>query len=571
MALSGSASSFTAGSQSMAAARQVSSGTLAFTRRTALSMSGGGDAEEEKEAPFTTWTYDKPCETMDWSPVHPAAMVVGSSAVEADMVLVGVYAAEEEDGKVELSSLSGILEDSSVDVLSGLLEDEGEKYKAGAGETTTVTRVVSDGKATKYVLIGLGKASEVEKAGVGSKIGSAIAKTCTGSKSVKTCAIVLPGASPSLSELSCAFYSSMYADNRFRTGDKVKIPAEDLAEVSVVLGESSDDADSALDDGKKIAAGIYLTKDIVNAPHNVLNSLSLADSARKLAEESDGLIETKILSKDECEERGMGAFLGVARGSETEPQFIHMTYKPKSGEVKQKLGVVGKGLLFDTGGYNIKTQMMELMKFDCGGSAAVFGAARAIAALAPEGVEVHFCVAACENMISSKAYVPSDILTASNGKTIEVLNTDAEGRLTLADALVYADEELGCDKIIELSTLTGACMISLGQSICGVWTKDDDLAKALSESSERTGDKSWRMPLPDEYNKQLESKIADIKNIGARYGGAITAALFLQNFVSKDKPFAHIDIAGPVWSDEIGATGFGAKLVTDWVVEEGKE
>ena len=172
-------------------------------------------------------------------------------------------------------------------------------------------------------------------------------------------------------------------------------------------------------------------------------------------------------------------------------------------------------------------------------------------------------------MISGKAVVPSDILTASNGKTIEVENTDAEGRLTLADALVYADKEIGCESIIELSTLTGACMISLGKKICGVWTSNDDLAKELEDASKATGDKSWRMPLEKEYNDQLKSKIADMTNCGTRYGGSITAALFLTNFVDEKKPFAHIDIAGPVWDDKDGATGFGAKLVTNWASKQG--
>jgi leucyl aminopeptidase len=171
-------------------------------------------------------------------------------------------------------------------------------------------------------------------------------------------------------------------------------------------------------------------------------------------------------------------------------------------------------------------------------------------------------------MINDKAIVPSDILTASNGKTIEIINTDAEGRLTLADALVYADKEVGCESIIELSTLTGACMVSLGLEVCGVWTSNDDLAADLAAVSKVTGEKSWRMPLEKSYNKQLDSKIADLSNCGTRYGGAITAALFLQNFVDKKKPFAHIDIAGPVWSD--GATGFGAKMVSEWISRQGK-
>lgn len=224
------------------------------------------------------------------------------------------------------------------------------------------------------------------------------------------------------------------------------------------------------------------------------------------------------------------------------------------------------------------------------------GAARAVGALKPPGVECHFVVAACENMINGKAVVPSDILTASNGKTIEVLNTDAEGRLTLADAMVYCDKELDCSSIIELSTLTGACMVALGKGVSGVFTENDDLAKELENVAKVTEEKAWRMPMEKSYNDELKSKIADIKNIGGRYGGAITAALFLQNFVDKKKPFAHIDIvstfvdlnkviacmavlsnhrnrlqAGPVWDDGAGAaTGYGAKLVTEWVRRQGE-
>jgi leucyl aminopeptidase len=348
--------------------------------------------------------------------------------------------------------------------------------------------------------------------------------------------------------------------------------AKDLETVTIVAESDITETIAAkyIDAGKALAVGVMLTKDIVNAPHNVLNSESLANVARKIAEDSNGTIKCTILGKEECEKRGMGAYLGVARGSETEPQFIHLTYTPKSGNVNKKVGIVGKGLLFDTGGYNIKTAMMELMKFDCGGSAAVLGAAKVTGALAPEGVEAHFIVAACENMINDRAMVPSDVLTASNGKTIQVVNTDAEGRLTMADALVYADKEVGCESIIELSTLTGACMVSLGKKICGVWTDNDDLAAQLEDISKETGEKSWRMPMEKEYNDQLKSKIADLTNCGTRWGGAITAALFLQNFVDESKPFAHIDIAGPVWDDNTGATGFGCKMVSEWVAKQGE-
>jgi leucyl aminopeptidase len=419
--------------------------------------------------------------------------------------------------------------------------------------------------------MGLGKPPTDEKPSeqLGLKLGKAIAEKVNGEKKVATCSVILPGGLEqvsTVSDVASTFYATLYSDNRFRTGAKIKKAAEDLESLNLISETFLPaNVEDVLEDGKKLAAGIFLTKDIVNSPHNILNSVSLADTAKRIAAESGGRIKCTILDKKECEKRGMGAYLGVARGSETEPQFIHLTYTPPKSKENKKVGVVGKGLLFDTGGYNIKTQMMELMKFDCGGAAAVLGAARAIGALAPEGVEAHFIVAACENMISSKAMVPSDILTASNGRTIEVGNTDAEGRLTLADALVYADEELGCESIIELSTLTGACMISLGKEVCGVWTSNDELARELEAISKVTGDKSWRMPLEASYNEQLESKIADIKNVGTKYGGAITAALFLQNFVAKRKPFAHIDIAGPVWSDKTGATGFGARMVTEWI------
>jgi leucyl aminopeptidase len=426
-------------------------------------------------------------------------------------------------------------------------------------------------------MLGLGKPSkdgEKVSDGTGLLLGKSIANVVASESKVTSCTVIIPHLlkeSATMSDISSSIYSSMYSDNRYRTGEKIKKIAEDLKSITLVAeaSELAQDAVEAIQLGMKLAKGIALTKDIVNSPHNVLNSLSLANTAKRIADQSNGVLTCTILDKAECEKRGMGAYLAVARGSETDPQFIHLTYTPKNSTANKKVAIVGKGLLFDTGGYNIKTQMMDLMKFDCGGSAAVFGAARVIAEMAPEGVEAHFIVAACENMINSRAMVPSDVLTASNGKTIEVGNTDAEGRLTLADALVYADKEVGCDAIIELSTLTGACMVSLGKAMAGFWTTNDDLAKDLETVSKVTGEKIWRMPLETSYNEQLDSKIADLNNIGSPYGGAITAALFLQNFVSKKKPFAHIDIAGPVWNEKTGATGYGTRLVAEWIKRQG--
>lgn len=200
------------------------------------------------------------------------------------------------------------------------------------------------------------------------------------------------------------------------------------------------------------------------------------------------------------------------------------------------------------------------------GAAAVLGAARALAELEPPHVECHILIAACENMINERAMVPGDILIASNKKTIEVLNTDAEGRLTMADALVYADKALECEEILELSTLTGACMAALGTAMAGLFTKDDGMAETLLAVSEACGNKVWRMPMEESYSEELKSKLADLKNIGGRFGGAITAALFLQNFVEKAK-FSHVDLAGPVWDYKTSqASGWGARLVTAWVL-----
>lgn len=253
-------------------------------------------------------------------------------------------------------------------------------------------------QAKRYVLLGLGpQPKEPIDAATAMKLGASVATSIHTHKSITKASVILPSqfADESIVQnFSTAFHTGLYSDNRYRTGKKVEVMAEKVESVSLSISGGGDYA-SSIRAGKHLAHGVFLTKDIVNAPHNVLNSISLANTAKRLALESeDGCITCEVLGVEDCEERGMGAYLGVARGSETEPQLIHLVYRPK-GEVKKKVGVVGKGLLFDTGGYNIKTAMMELMKFDCGGAAAVIGAARAIGQLRPEGVEAHFVVAAC--------------------------------------------------------------------------------------------------------------------------------------------------------------------------------
>ncbi|MBD0314109.1 MAG: leucyl aminopeptidase, partial [Microcoleus sp. T3-bin5] len=329
-----------------------------------------------------------------------------------------------------------------------------------------------------------------------------------------------------------------------------------------------DGTESEIARARQITAGVILARELVAAPANFVTPITMAETAQSLAAECG--LELEILEQEECEKLGMGAFLGVAKASDLPPKFIHLTYKPE-GTPRRKIAIVGKGLTFDSGGLNIKGagSGIEMMKVDMGGAAATFGAAKAIGHIKPD-VEVHFISAVTENMISGRAMRPGDILTASNGKTIEVNNTDAEGRLTLADALVFADK-LGVDAIVDLATLTGACVIALGEDIAGLWSPQDSVAASLVAASELAGEKFWRMPMEEKYFEGLKALHADMKNTGPRPGGSITAALFLKQFV-KDTPWAHLDIAGTVWSDKEngyngpGATGFGVRTLVHWVL-----
>ena len=318
-----------------------------------------------------------------------------------------------------------------------------------------------------------------------------------------------------------------------------------------------------------ICEGVELARRLVAAPPNSLTPLEMSIQASKIAK--DHGLEIKILEKNECEDLGMGAYLAVAKGSDLEPKFIHLTLKSKS-PVKEKIALVGKGLTFDSGGYNLKVgaSQIEMMKYDMGGSAAVLGAAKALGAIKPDGLEIHFIVAACENMINGSAVHPGDVIKASNGKTIEINNTDAEGRLTLADALTYASN-LKPDSIIDLATLTGAIVVALGNDVAGFWTNNNMMAKDLKTASSQAGEELWQVPLQKSYKDGLKSHIADMKNTGPRAGGSITAALFLEEFFDKNIKWAHIDIAGTCWTDKnkgihpSGATGYGVKTLVQWI------
>jgi leucyl aminopeptidase len=356
---------------------------------------------------------------------------------------------------------------------------------------------------------------------------------------------------------------ALYQDTRFKSETDDKSHGIEQIELLGLPG-----TESAITRAKQICSGVILARELVAAPANEVTPITMAEMAQSLAQEYG--LELNILEKEDCEKLGMGAFLGVAQASDLPPKFIHLIYHP-SVTPRRKLAIIGKGLTFDSGGLNIKPTGggIEMMKVDMGGAGATFGAAKAISQLKPD-VEVHFISAVTENMISGRAMHPGDFLTASNGKTIEVNNTDAEGRLTLADALVFADK-LGLDAMIDLATLTGACVIALGDDIAGLWSPDDQLAIELETASKTSGEKLWRMPLEDKYFEGLKAIHADMKNTGPRAGGSITATLFLKQFVEKT-PWAHLDVAGPVWADKdngynnAGATGYGVRMLVNWVL-----
>ncbi|MFW6298218.1 MAG: M17 family metallopeptidase [Bacillota bacterium] len=308
---------------------------------------------------------------------------------------------------------------------------------------------------------------------------------------------------------------------------------------------------------KNVQKGIILgeaaneVRTLINTPYNHLNAEKLADNVRNWAKE-DG-IEATILDKRGIEKLNMGAFLGVNAGSKDEPRLIHLTYQGNPSS-KETLGLVGKGVMYDTGGYSLKTpKSMPTMKMDMGGAATVLGVFKALHALRAK-VNVSVVIAATDNRIGPDAIVPDDILTTASGKTVEIISTDAEGRLTLADALWYAQKE-GATRLIDVATLTGSVVASLGNDITGAFTNDQDYYKTFEESARQSKENVWQLPVMASHRKRLESYSADMANKGGSTAGASVAAAFLEHFVNKGVPWIHLDIAGTAFDAKKGATG----------------
>lgn len=368
-----------------------------------------------------------------------------------------------------------------------------------------------------------------------------------------------------------------YFDKYKSAKDKAKYSQVKEAEV---VGEKINalDFESGTKYGLLVADGVVLARDLVNEPASAKTPNDLVKVARDIVKNSKGSVSVQILGRAECEKLGMEAYLGVARGSDKEPQFIILHHKG-SAKPKKTICVIGKSITFDSGGLSLKpASAMEDMKLDMAGGAAVLGVFSALSQLDDKvaqsfsDIEIYGILPACENMPFTNAQKPGDIVRAMNGKTIEVLNTDAEGRLALADALSYAEAHIKPDIMIDLATLTGACMVALGTDLAGLFGTDNTLVKNYQDVANQEGDHVWPLPLYKPYAKLMKSDIADLKNISkAGYGGAITAAVFLKEFVNHAK-WIHVDIAGPSFHKGAvggilsgGATGWGVASVLEFV------
>ena len=351
---------------------------------------------------------------------------------------------------------------------------------------------------------------------------------------------------------------------------------QSMKELTVVAPASGDQAtlQRALEQGRIIGESQNFTRELVNEPGNRMTPTILARRATEMVNQiapklSGAKLSVEVMDGEKIREMKMGAFWSVSQGSDEPPALIVIKYEPEGAPDKPVLGLVGKGITFDSGGISIKpSDGMEKMKYDMAGGAAMLGAMRAVALLKPK-VKVIAIVCASENMPSGKAQKPGDVQIAMSGKSIEIINTDAEGRLVLADGLHYA-RQLGCTHLVDAATLTGACVVALGMINAGLFTNNEEMFERFSQALKRSGEKMWRMPVDEEYRELIRSGIADIVNSGGRWGGAVTAAMFLKEFV-EDTPWVHLDIAGVAWMEENkswiakGPSGIAVRSLVEFV------
>jgi leucyl aminopeptidase len=400
--------------------------------------------------------------------------------------------------------------------------------------------------AKRLVVVGAGKAEKFSTVEL-RRVAGSLVRSLKG-RGVRSIALVLEGDISEQQVLAVAEGAVIagWEPDKYKSDPK-KDSAKAIESFQVVVpGAANASLAEAIDRGRIIAESQNFARDLVNEPANKLTPGALAEAARRMAAE-EGL-ECEILDRDEMTRLGMGSLLGVSLGSAEPPFLIVLRYKPAQAASADQLALVGKGVTFDTGGVSIKpSDGMEKMKYDMAGAAAVIGAMRALARLKPR-VAVTGYVPTVENMVSDRAQRPGDIVTAMSGKTIEVLNTDAEGRLILADAITYANRK-GATHIVDAATLTGAIGIALGHYNIGAFTNDQDLLNRFLTAAAGAGEKTWQLPMDEEYKEYLKCAFADLPNIGGRYAGSITAAWFLREFADPT-PWVHLDIAATAWLDE---------------------
>ncbi len=427
-----------------------------------------------------------------------------------------------------------------------------EEFKGEIGETALL-RFVPKGKvkASRLMLIGVGDKADYSSSDIAAVSGGGT--RFLRQRGIKSFAL-LPRCESPASEVAQnamqGFITSQFELDKYKTKDKNDKSVDGF--VICVEGARASELKTGLERGQVIGESMNFTRDLANEPPNILHPTEMAKRAQAMAKQTG--LKCEILDEAKMEKMGMGSLMSVSHGSGQPAKMIVLTYTPakNTGKKGDLLALVGKGITFDTGGISIKpSEGMDAMKYDMSGGATVIGTMRAVAMLKPT-VPVIGVVAAVENMPDGKASRPSDVVTAMNGKTVEILNTDAEGRLILADAVAYAEKQ-GATRIVDMATLTGAVIIALGDLNTGIMGNDQAFVEEIISCGKEVGEDFWQLPVSKEYSKQIKSDIADIKNIGPRgKAGTIMGAVFIQEFVDKAK-WAHLDIAGTAWSDNAKA------------------
>ena len=468
--------------------------------------------------------------------------------IEADALVVTLFelgAGEKPDPQADASS-SGVIAE---------LYSRGE-FSGKALETAVIHRPAGL-KASRLLLVGGGKRDAYSSAVA--RNGAAVAIRQLKPKGAKNIAVAVPEGFDVTQALTEGALLANFDVGELKSSNEGKGQLETLSIVS------SADVSAAVEKGRIIAEGQNFARGLGNAPPNLLTPPALVERSRQMAAQAG--LEIEVLEREQMAKMGMGALLGVAQGSAEPPALIILRYKPEAESGADHLGLVGKAVTFDTGGVSIKPSAdMDLMKYDMAGGAAVLGAMQALAALKPSR-PVTALVPTVENMVGGRAQRPGDVVTTLSGKTVEILNTDAEGRMILADALTYG-QRLGCSRLVDAATLTGAIVVALGHERAGLFANNHSLQQAILDAAAVAGEKFWPMPLDEEYRELLNSPIADFPNIGSRRGGAITAAMFLKQFADPT-PWAHLDIAGTAWLEQDkpympkGPTGMAARTFVE--------